>query len=179
MRLTLINHAWCKVEADGLGLLFDPWTEGPAFNVGWDLLIPTPMGFDEIMAGVSYIWISHEHPDRFSPASLMRVAKIHGDKVTVLFQATHSSSLLFIFKHEFGFDTLTVNGRFEATADGFARMMRAFTVGSLNALGLSISWRLVFSLKLVVILARHLMGVLARLRRLEQSTSTPASAVSN
>jgi hypothetical protein len=91
----------------------------------------------------------------------------------------HSSSLLFMFKNEFRFDTLTVNGRFEATTDGFARMMRSFAIGSLNALGWSISWRLVFSPKLIVILARHLMGVLARLRRPQQSTSAPASAVSN
>jgi hypothetical protein len=455
MRLTLINHACCKVEADGLGLLFDPWTEGPAFNAGWDLLIPTPMGFDEIMAGVSFIWISHEHPDHFSPAFLTRVAKTHGDKVAVLFQATrdrrvvdfckslglavqeladgvptrlgaavtvtcgayyfydswlyltdgrhsllnlndcparlardiraiarlapqptlllsqfsyaawkggrdhrafrtaaaaqklealatqirvlrprftlpfasliyfsneensylndavstprvaahaiaaagstplvlypgdawevgdaatgteaalahydrrygdlatlplrppgasvdleelrsafevyrkrifahnsrwliallsrlrplgafqpvtirlrdldrtvvvsvmsgfaeiagakdadvtmHSSSLLFMFKNEFGFDTLTVNGRFEAGADGFGKMMRSFAVGSLNALGLSISWRLLFNMKLVLILARHLTGVLARLRRPEESQSAPAGSAS-
>jgi hypothetical protein len=456
MRLTLINHACCKVEADGLGLLCDPWTEGPAFNAGWDLLIPTPMGFDEIMAGVSFIWISHEHPDHFSPAFLTRVSKAHGNTVTVLFQATrdrrvvdfcrslgltvhelpdgvptplsstvtvtcgayyfydswlyltdgrqsllnlndcparqardirrigrlapkptlllsqfsyaawkggrdnrafrtlaaaqklealatqirtlrprftlpfasliyfsseennylndavntprmaadairaagstpmvlypgdawevgdaadgteaalarydrrygelgtlplrspgapvdlaelrsafevyrkrifarnsrwliallsrlrplgafqpvtvrlrdldrtvvvsvmsgfaevaggargadvtlHSSSLLFMFKNEFGFDTLTVNGRFEASADGFGKMMRSFAVGSLNALGLSISWRLVPNMKLVLILTRHLMGVMARLRRPEESQSAPAAGAS-
>ena len=457
MRLTLINHACCKVETGGLGLLFDPWTEGPAFNAGWDLLISTPMSFDAIMRGVSFIWISHEHPDHFSPAFLTRVAKAYGGSVTVLFQATrdrrvadfcrsqglavqeladhvptrlnatvtvtcgafyfydswlylsdgqrsllnlndcparrpqdirrigrlapeptvllsqfsyaawkggrdnrafraaaaaqkletlatqirnlrprftlpfasliyfsseendylndavntprkaaeaiaaagstplvlypgdawevgeppigndaalarydrcygeldrlprrgpgvsasldelrsafsvyrdrvlarnsrwlivllsrlkllgafqpvrvrlrdldrvvvvsvvsgfseapdqsgavdvilHSSSLLFLLKNEFGFDTLTVNGRFEADADGFARMMRSFAVGSLNALGLSVSWRLVFSLRLVLILLRHLMGVLARLRRRETRGSIPASAVSD
>ena len=457
MHITLINHACCKIEADGLGLLFDPWTEGPAFNAGWDLLVPTPMGFDEIMAGVRYIWISHEHPDHFSPAFLTRVAKTHGAKVTVLYQATrdrrvagfckslglsvqeladgvptplsptvtvtcgafyfydswlyltdgrhsllnlndcparlardirrigrlapqptlllsqfsyaawkggrdnrafrmqaaaqklqalttqisilrprftlpfasliyfsneensylndavntprtaaeaiqaagstplvlypgdawevgnapqgtdavlarydrryreltklplrapgasvrldelrvafedyhkrvfarnsrwlitvlsrlrplgvfqpvvvrlrdldrtvvvsvtsgfaeiahrppaadvtmHSSSLLFLFKNEFGFDTLTVNGRFESTADGFAKMMRSFAVGSLNALGLSVSWRLVFSLRLVLILVRHLVGVLARLRRPEKNSRAPVSAASD
>lgn len=457
MRLTLINHACCKVETGGLGLLFDPWTEGPAFNAGWDLLIPTPMSFDEIMRGVSFIWISHEHPDHFSPVFLTRVAKSHGGNVTVLFQATrdrrvadfcrsqglavqeladgvpwrlnatvtvtcgayyfydswlyltdgersllnlndcparrprdirrigrlapeptvllsqfsyaawkggrdnrafraaaaaqkletlatqirnlrprftlpfasliyfsnqendylndavntprkaadaigaagsaplvlypgdgwevgdaptgndaaltqydqrygeltrlprrgpgpsasieelrsafvayrdrvlarnsrwlialvgrlrlfgafqpvrvrlsdldrvvvvsvvsgfseapgrshavdvtlHSSSLLFLFKNEFGFDTLTVNGRFEAGADGFARMMRSFAVGSLNALGLSLSWRLIFSLRLVLILIRHLMGVLAGMRRPEASGPVPSGAVSD
>jgi UDP-MurNAc hydroxylase len=457
MRLTLINHACCKVEAAGLGLLFDPWTEGSAFNAGWDLLIPTPMSFDEIMRGVSFIWISHEHPDHFSPAFLTRVAKAHGSAVTVLFQATrdrrvadfcrsqglavqeladgvptqlsatvtvtcgayyfydswlyltdgtqsllnlndcparlasdirrigrfapeptlllsqfsyaawkggrdnrafraaaaaqklgtlatqirvlrpqftlpfasliyfsneensylndavntprkaaetiaaagstplvlypgdawrvgdapagndaaltrydrrygdlaslprrgpgesvglqelraafagyrgrifarnsrwlivllsrlkplgafqpvrvrlsdldrvvavsvvsgfseapepkgaedvtmHSSSLLFLLKNEFGFDTLTVNGRFEAGADGFARMMRSFAVGSLNALGLALSWRLMLSLRLVLILVRHLMGVLARLRTPERTGATQAGAVSD
>jgi UDP-MurNAc hydroxylase len=458
MRVRLINHACCKVETDGgLGLLFDPWTEGSAFNAGWDLLIPTPVAFDEIMEGVSLIWISHEHPDHFSPAFLARVAKAHGNNVTILFQATrdrrvvqfckslglavqelangvptrlsptvtatcgayyfydswlyltdgrhsllnlndcparterdirkiarlapeptlllsqfsyaawkggrdnrafraaaaaqkletvatqtrmlrprftlpfasliyfsnvensylndavntprkaadaivaagstpvvlypgdawqfgdpstgtedaldrydrryaemaalplrppgasvgleelrtafesyrsrvfarnsrwlirflsklrplgvfqpvivklrdldrsvavsvvsgfaeqptggaepdvtlHSSSLLFMFKNEFGFDTLTVNGRFEASADGFARMMRSFSVGSLNALGLSVSWRLLFSLRLVLILVRHLIGVLARLRRPGERQPSPLGAASD
>ena len=457
MRLTLINHACCKVETDGLGLLFDPWTEGPAFNGGWDLLIPTPLGFDEIMAGVSFIWISHEHPDHFSPAFIARVAKTHRETVTILFQATqdrrvvdycaslglrvrelgngvstrlspavavtcgafyfydswlyltdgrrsilnlndcparaqrdirtiarlapeptlllsqfsyaawkggrenhvfraaaaaqkletlarqirvlrprftlpfasliyfsneensylndavntprmaadaiaaagsaplvlypgqawevgtpasgnaaalaryeerysalaqlplrapgssvnltelrsafesyrarvfarnsralitllsmlrplgafrpvavrlrdldrtvtvsvvsgfdaaavpsrepdvtlHSSSLLFLLKNEFGFDTLTVNGRFEATSEGFAKMMRSFAVGSLNALGLSVSWRLLFSVRLVLILLRHLAGVLTRLRRPDEvRASAPAKVIS-
>jgi hypothetical protein len=57
MRVRLINHACCKVETDGLGLLFNPWTEGSAFNAGRDLLISTPwhstrsLAFDEIMEG--------------------------------------------------------------------------------------------------------------------------------
>ena len=457
MRLTLINHACCKVETGGLGFLFDPWTEGSAFNAGWDLLIPTAMSFDEIMRGVSFIWISHEHPDHFSPAFLIRVAKAYGSTVTVLFQTTHdrrvanfcrsqglavqeladgvptqlgatvtvtcgayyfydswlyltdgsqsllnlndcpartaqdirrigrlapeptvllsqfsyaawkggrdnrafraaaaaqkletlaaqirnlrprftlpfasliyfsneensylndavntprkaadaiaaagatpvvlypgdawqvgdapagndvalarydrrygelrllprrgagasvsleelrpafaayrdrvfarnsrwlivllsrlkplgvfqpvrvrlsdldcvvvvsvvsglsdapkqdraadvamhSSSLLFLFKNEFGFDTLTVNGRFEAGADGFSRMMRSFAIGSLNALGLSLSWRLTLSLRLVLILVRHLLGVLARLRKPEEIHPAPGRAMSD
>jgi hypothetical protein len=70
-----------------------------------------------------------------------------------------------MLKNEFGFDTLTVNGRFEASADGFAKMMRSFAVGSLNALDLSVSWRLLCSLRLVLILVRHLIGVLAQMRR--------------
>jgi hypothetical protein len=91
----------------------------------------------------------------------------------------HSSSLHFLLKNEFGFDTLTVNGRFETSARGFAKMMRSFAIGSLNALGLSLSWRLVFSLRLVLILVRHLMGVLARLRRPEKSAPAPVSAASD
>jgi hypothetical protein len=94
MRVTLINHACCKVETNGLGILFDPWTEGSAFNAGWDLLIPTPMEFDEIMRGVSLIWISHEHPDHFSPAFLTRVARAYGSKVTILFQATRDHRVI-------------------------------------------------------------------------------------
>ena len=88
MKLTLINHACCKVETKSLGILMDPWVDGPAFNFGWDLMIPTPASLDEIMANVSYIWISHEHPDHFSVPFLSRVAKTHKDKVTILFQKT-------------------------------------------------------------------------------------------
>lgn len=66
----------------------DTWFEGPAFNFGWDLLIPTPFSFDEIMEGVNYVWISHEHPDHFSVPFLIRLGKTHKDKVTILFQKT-------------------------------------------------------------------------------------------
>jgi UDP-MurNAc hydroxylase len=49
-----------------------------------------------------------------------------------------SESLDFIFLNEFGYDTLAVNGRLEASTDGFARMTKNFAVGSLNALGLGL-----------------------------------------
>lgn len=88
MKLTFINHASCKVQAKSIGILMDTWMEGPAFNFGWDLLIPTPFSFDEIMDGVNYVWISHEHPDHFSVPFLIRLAKTHKDKVTILFQKT-------------------------------------------------------------------------------------------
>lgn len=88
MKLTFINHASCKVQTNTIGILMDTWMEGPAFNFGWDLLIPTPFSFDEIMEGVNYVWISHEHPDHFSVPFLIRLAKTHKDKVTILFQKT-------------------------------------------------------------------------------------------
>lgn len=88
MKLTFINHASCKVQTNTIGILMDTWMEGPAFNFGWDLLIPTPFSFDQIMEGVDYVWISHEHPDHFSVPFLIRLAKTHKDKVTILFQKT-------------------------------------------------------------------------------------------
>jgi hypothetical protein len=88
VKLTFINHACCKLIAGEVGLLFDPWIDGPAFNDGWDLLIPTPLPLDAIMAGVTHIWLSHEHPDHFSPSFLARIAPGHADRVTILFQRT-------------------------------------------------------------------------------------------
>ena len=88
MKLTFVNHACCKLIAGETGLLFDPWIDGSAFNDGWDLLIPTPLPLDGVMAGITHIWLSHEHPDHFSPSFLARIAPAHKDRVTILFQST-------------------------------------------------------------------------------------------
>jgi hypothetical protein len=58
-------------------------------------------------------------------------------------------------------------------------MMRSFAVGSLNALGLSVSWRLLFSWRLVLILLRHLIGVLTRLRQSDDRRAAPARTASD
>jgi UDP-MurNAc hydroxylase len=78
--------------------------------------------------------------------------------------AMHSSSLLFLLRNEFGYDTLTVNGRFEANGEGFAKMTRALGIGSLNAMGLSISPRLIFDFRVLLILLRRLQQVMTRLK---------------
>jgi UDP-MurNAc hydroxylase len=74
--------------------------------------------------------------------------------------AMHSSSLSFIFNQPFGFDTLTVNGRFEATPQGFGKMTKSLAIGSLNAMGLAVSPTLVMNLKVVLMLLRRLAGVI-------------------
>ena len=74
--------------------------------------------------------------------------------------AMHSSSLSFIFNNAFGFDTLTVNGRFEATPEGFGKMTKSLAVGSLNAMGLAVSPKLVMNLKVVLLLLRRLASVI-------------------
>ena len=74
--------------------------------------------------------------------------------------AMHSSSLSFLFNNPFGFDTLTVNGRFEATPEGFGKMTKSLAIGSLNAMGLAVSLRLVMNLKVVLMLLRRLASVI-------------------
>jgi hypothetical protein len=74
--------------------------------------------------------------------------------------AMHSSSLSFIFNNPFGFDTLTVNGRFEATPEGFGKMTKSLAIGSLNAMGLAVSPKLVMNLKVVLMLLRRLASVI-------------------
>ena len=52
----------------------------------------------------------------------------------------HSASLDFIFRRGFGFDTLLVNGRFEADVDGFRKLSRAFGITIINNNGRKIGW---------------------------------------
>ena len=65
--------------------------------------------------------------------------KINNDQKDI---SLHSESLLFIFNNEFGFDTLTVNGCFESSLEGFSKISKNFAVGSLNTMGLSIGIRI-------------------------------------
>jgi hypothetical protein len=81
--------------------------------------------------------------------------------------AMHSGSLSFIFNNPFGFDTLTVNGRFEATPEGFGKMTKSLAIGSLNAMGLAVSPRLVMNFKVVLMLLHRLAGVI---RNMTQGT---------
>lgn len=46
-----------------------------------------------------------------------------------------SESLAYIFKHDWGFDTLTVNGRFLATQPNYKRLIKTFFLGPLNNTG--------------------------------------------
>ncbi len=70
-------------------------------------------------------------------------------------KASISSSL-----NDFGYDTLTVNGRFEASTDGFARMTKNFAVGSLNASGFGLRPSMVANAEIVVLLLGKLRAFL-------------------
>ncbi len=88
MNITLINHACVKIRTGDLCIVCDPWLDGPVFNNGWLLLVPTPVDTAQLMDGVTHVWLSHEHPDHFSPKFLMDLAKTHAGKITILFQKT-------------------------------------------------------------------------------------------
>lgn len=76
-----------------------------------------------------------------------------------------SENLDFIFANEFGYDTLTVNGRFEASTAGFARMTKNFAVGSLNALGLGLRLSLIANADVVLLLLGKLRSFLRKMDR--------------
>ena len=75
----------------------------------------------------------------------------------------HSQSLAFIFKNEFGFDTLTVNGCFECNQRGFSKLAKTFAIGSLNALGISLNLTLLLKPQIVFLFLFKLRKVLSKL----------------
>ena len=86
--ITFINHASVKIEEDNTCLLCDPWYSGDAFNRGWNLLVEhSGNKVQQLLNNVSYIWVSHEHPDHFSVKFFKENKKqIIENDITILFQ---------------------------------------------------------------------------------------------
>jgi len=87
MKIEWVNHAAFVVESGGVRLMTDPWLEGRAFDDGWAHLAPTQFRFDDF-ASITHVWISHEHPDHFSPANLRKIPENARRRITVLYQTT-------------------------------------------------------------------------------------------
>ena len=73
----------------------------------------------------------------------------------------HSQSLSFIFKNEFGFDTLTVNGCFEASQTGFTKVTKTLALGNLNAMGFNLNLGLIFHSNIIFLF----LGVLKKVKK--------------
>src|SRR6516164_9065577 len=86
--IQFLNHASVKILTDTVSIVSDPWLWGTIFNNGWDLIVDASEQLFPIAAESDFIWISHEHPDHFSPAFFRR---LHDRKPHVLFQATRDS----------------------------------------------------------------------------------------
>ena len=71
----------------------------------------------------------------------------------------HSQSLSFIFKNEFGFDTLTVNGCFEANQTGFEKVTKTLALGNLNAIGFNLNLGLIFHSDIIFLFLKTLKKV--------------------
>ena len=71
----------------------------------------------------------------------------------------HSNSLNFIFNNEFGYDTLTANGNFETGRDGFSKLTKALSIGSLNTLGYAFAPSLIFKPEIYLLFLNLLLRV--------------------
>lgn len=85
VRLEWVNHASFVLDHEGVRLICDPWIDGLAFNHGWKHLVPTEFQYSDF-ATITHIWLSHEHPDHFSPRNLLQIPEDIRSRITVLFQ---------------------------------------------------------------------------------------------
>lgn len=99
--ITLVSHASVLLDTPAGTIWTDPWMHSRAFNDSWALL-GDPVVSDEALERVSWIWISHEHPDHFNVPTLRNLPDELKQRVTVLFQANNSDKMVKAF-NAFGF----------------------------------------------------------------------------
>lgn len=113
-----INHASFQIRNDEVSLVTDPWFEGLAFDSSWSLISKTRFDYDQFK-NVTHIWLSHEHPDHFSPAVLKKIAPEHRKKITVLYQGTRDGKIK-QFCAGLGFrEVKDLNGGWEKLSENF------------------------------------------------------------
>lgn len=95
-RIEFVNHASVLISDGQSGLLSDPWYFAETFHQGWALLVETPESeIIRVLNHTSHIWISHEHPDHFSPPFFKKYAGlIRKRRITMLFQKTRDGRLV-------------------------------------------------------------------------------------
>jgi len=72
MFIDWVNNASFILESAGVRLICDPWLDGTIFNSGWKLLSETKLRYEDF-GDITHIWLSHEHPDHFSPPNLRSI----------------------------------------------------------------------------------------------------------
>jgi len=70
-RVRFLNHSCLSVSSGATTILCDPWFTGAAFDNGWRLLAENSHDLGD--QAYDYIWLSHEHPDHFSIATLRQI----------------------------------------------------------------------------------------------------------
>jgi UDP-MurNAc hydroxylase len=92
MKISFVGHASVLVRTGPVGLLMDPWLHGDVFNESWTLH-PEPVLSEEDIAGITHIWISHEHPDHLSISTLQGIPEHFRPRITALFQKHYSDEI--------------------------------------------------------------------------------------
>jgi UDP-MurNAc hydroxylase len=72
--------------------------------------------------------------------------------------ALHSDALAYLFRHDWGLDTLHVSGRFRAEKGGLSKLIRTFSAGSLNNIGRRLGLALLFDMFLLKRAVRKLIN---------------------
>ena len=126
-QIRLINHSSILIKSGNIKLLTDPWYNGSAFNNGWSLLYENNISeIKKILDNLSYIFISHEHPDHFSINFFKDYEKIiKENKIKIIFQATLDKRVEnFLSKMNFEIIILEDKERFKLNSNTFVTIFK-------------------------------------------------------
>src|SRR5262249_44254901 len=87
----MIGHASIAITHGNTVLLSDPWYFGSIFNDSWELLANSR---NDLLDGVTHIWISHEHPDHLHFPTLKMLRDQFGRSCTILVQEHRSAEVV-------------------------------------------------------------------------------------
>ncbi|MCY4280113.1 MAG: MBL fold metallo-hydrolase [Acidimicrobiaceae bacterium] len=119
--IEFVNHASFVIDFEGSKIINDPWLFGTAFNDGWSLLCDSVFDLERFRE-IDCIWISHEHPDHFSPSVLRSVPEAIRRNITVLFQQTADGKVL-DFCAELGYRTRSLPHMEPVTLDNGVKVV--------------------------------------------------------
>lgn len=127
MLIRFVGHAAVAIEAGDAVVLTDPWARGRAFNDSWEPY-PAPALHDDVLDGVTHLWISHEHPDHLSIPTLRSIPEQRRSRITLLYQR-HWSAEVATFLGGLGFRRLVEIGHGETVDLGPGVQARLHQVG--------------------------------------------------
>ena len=115
------------------------------------ILILSKFKFLNLFQKINIFLIDHNQNYEFNIFSGLKIINTTNSHIKM-----HSESLLFIFKNEFGYDTLTVNGCFEASFKNFSLVSKTLALGSLNAMGINLNLNVLFKFNIIFLFLNKL-----------------------
>lgn len=74
-QIRYLSHASVLIVDGKTKILTDPWFKGPAFCNGWWLREEPKFDYENLIKDISYIYISHNHPDHLHIETLSKIDK--------------------------------------------------------------------------------------------------------
>jgi len=92
--LTKLAHASLRISGSAGSIVTDPWFAGRVFADSWaHSELPHSSALDALVE-CAYIWVSHGHPDHFSPPTLLSVPEERRSRITALILETRPNQEL-------------------------------------------------------------------------------------
>ncbi len=106
-----LSHASLEIGGWGSTLVTDPWFSGSAFADSWALADEPVVDAYQALSQCSYLWVSHGHPDHFSPPTLLTIPQHQRSVMKVLVIDTIPNRVLIQWFERHGFQVVRLRHR--------------------------------------------------------------------